>query len=200
MTDGPVDDDPTPAGEDARTDTDAGSDADTDRNSEPDSGNGPDSSSGFGRGLDSEPVAVKEVLVPVDGSDESIAAMEYATAIAERYDARVHVLYVLDETVTREMAAGTVEESEVAARGERFMDVARERAPEDVSLTFSTAYGFSPTQKSRHPGSVIVDAADAAAVDFLVIPRESGSAGQDETLSSAAEYVLQYADQPVLST
>lgn len=147
-----------------------------------------------------EPVAVEEILVPVDGSDESMVAMEYAVAIARRYDARVHALYVLDEEVVRDLAAGTIEESEVAVRGEGFMDAARECAPEGVALTHSTAYGFSPTQKARHPGSVVVDAAEDAAVDFIVIPREPGGDGQEETLSKAAEYVLQYADQPVLST
>ena len=174
MTDEPVEDDATPAGAGARSET--ASDTGTD------------------------PVSVEEILVPVDGSEASIAAMEYAVAIAERYGARVHALYVLDEGLVRGLAAGTVEESDVAAQGEEFMNAARECAPEDVSLTHSTAYGFSPTQKSRHPGSVIVDAATDAAVDFIVIPREPGGAGQDETLSRAAEYVLQYADQPVLST
>jgi len=178
MTDEPVEGDPTPAG--AGTRSEAANEAGTD--------------------ADPSPVTVEEILVPVDGSDESMAAMEYAVAIAERYGARVHALYVLDDGLVREIAAGTVDESDVATRGEGFMDAARECAPQSVSLTHSTAYGFSPTQKSRHPGSVIVDAAEEAAVDFIVIPREPEGAGQGETLSRAAEYVLQYADQPVLST
>jgi nucleotide-binding universal stress UspA family protein len=157
-----------------------------------DPGSGPDPDPG--------PVAIEEVLVPVDGSDESMAALEYAVAIAERYSARVHALYVLDEDLVQGVAAGTTGDDEVAARSERFMDAARERTPEDISLTHSTAYGFSPARKARHPGSVIADAADDAAVDFIVIPRESGNASQEKTLSRAAEYVLQYADQPVLST
>jgi nucleotide-binding universal stress UspA family protein len=175
MTDEPVEDDRAPA-------------------------DGESGAEGSGSDLDSEPVAVEEVLVPVDGSEESMVAVEYAVAIAERYDARVHALYVLDEELVRGLRAGTVEEREVAARGEEFMDAARERAPESVSLTHSTAYGFSPARKARHPGSVIVDAAEAAAVDFIIVPREPGGATQNETLSRAAEYVLQYADQPVLST
>ncbi|HET7324453.1 MAG TPA: universal stress protein, partial [Halococcus sp.] len=40
-------------------------------------------------------VAVETVLTPVDGSEQSLRAIEYAVAIAERYDARVHALYVL---------------------------------------------------------------------------------------------------------
>ena len=120
MTDGPAENDRPLAGEEA------GVNSDLDSNT------------------DAEPVAIEEVLVPVDGSEESIAAVEYAVAIAARYDARVHALYVLEEGLVRDLAAGTIEEEEVAARGREFMDAARECAPESVSLTHSTAYGFSP--------------------------------------------------------
>ena len=42
---------------------------------------------------------VETVLVPVDGSEEAMEAVEYAVAIAERYDAVIHALYVLGEDV-----------------------------------------------------------------------------------------------------
>ena len=143
-------------------------------------------------------LAVETVLAPVDGSEESLRAVEYAAAIAERYDARVHALYVLDEEVARQVTFGEANEDDVAAESEAFMDAARDLAF-DVSLTHSSAYGFSPTMKTRHPGSVVLDAADDAEADFIVIPREPVSGEPDEPLGRAAEYVLQYASQPVLS-
>jgi nucleotide-binding universal stress UspA family protein len=46
------------------------------------------------------------VLVPVDGSDESARAVEYAVAIADRYDAAVHVIEDhVDEVVEAVLAA-----------------------------------------------------------------------------------------------
>jgi nucleotide-binding universal stress UspA family protein len=146
-----------------------------------------------------ETVDVTTVLVPVDGSDESMRAVEYALEIAERYDAAVHALYVLDEETARQVTFGEADEAEVAAMTEAFMDVARESAPDGVSLTHSSAYGFSQTLKTRHPGSVVLDAAADADVDFIVIPREPVSGEATEPLGRAAEYVLQYATQPVLS-
>lgn len=140
---------------------------------------------------------VATVLVPVDGSDESMRAVEYAVAIAERYDASVHALYVLDEEASKQAAFGE-DEAEIAATSEPFMDTARDLAA-DVSLTHSSAYGFSPTMKTRHPGSVVLDAAEDAGVDFIVIPREPVTDETEEPLGRAAEYVLQYASQPVLS-
>ena len=142
--------------------------------------------------------AVETVLVPVDGSDESMRALEYAVEIAERYDASVHALYVIDEETARQVAFGEMDETAVAEASEAFMDDARALAP-DRSFTHSSAYGFSQATKSRHPGSVVLDAADDADVDFIVVPREPVSGDPDEPLGRAAEYVLQYATQPVLS-
>ena len=143
-------------------------------------------------------VAVETVLAPVDGSEESLRALEYAAAIAERYDARVHALYVLDEETAHRVAFSETDDEDVAAASEAFMDAARDLVS-DAPLTHSTAYGFSPTMKTRHPGSVVLDAAEDAAADFIVIPREPVSGEPDEPLGRAAEYVLQYASQPVLS-
>ncbi|WP_079890769.1 universal stress protein [Halococcus agarilyticus] len=147
---------------------------------------------------DTDPFDVTTVLVPVDGSDESMHAVEYAVAVAERYQARVHALYVLDPETVRGTTADDPDDAAIAATSEGFMDAARDVAADRVDLTHSSAYGFSPTMKSRHPGSVVLDAAADAEVDFVVIAREPGGEAND-LLGRAAEYVLQYATEPVLS-
>jgi nucleotide-binding universal stress UspA family protein len=141
-------------------------------------------------------LAVETVLAPVDGSDPSMRAAEYAAAIAERYDAGVHALYVVGEEAARERGFG---DDDAAAASEAFIADIRAFTPESVPLTHSSAYGFSRTMKTRHPGSVVLDAAEDAAVDFIVVPREPVSGDPDGPLGRAAEYVLQYATQPVLS-
>lgn len=140
------------------------------------------------------------VLVPVDGSDESVRAVTYAVAIAERYEARVHVMYILGEAATRAIDAGRVEDADVAAESESVLAGAEAVAADhDVAVAHSTAYGFSAARKLTHPGSVILDAADQMSADFLVIPRESARGESADVLEKAAEYVLLYASQPVLS-
>jgi len=147
---------------------------------------------------DADPFDVTTVLVPADGSDESMHAVEYAVAVAERYGARVHALYVLDPAMVRRSTPGEPDHDVIAAASEEFMDAAHDVAADRVDLTHSSAYGFSPTMKSRHPGSVVLDAAADAEVDFVVVPREPGGEA-NELLGRAAEYVLQYATEPVLS-
>jgi len=143
--------------------------------------------------------AVETVLAPVDGTEESAAAVEYAVAIADRYDATVHALYVLGRGVVRGLDAGTVDEDEVAETARVFLrEIEEFGAERDVPVSTSTTQGFSPTIKTRHPGSVVLDSADAVDADFIVLPRESAT-DAPEVLERAAEYVLAYASQPVLS-
>jgi nucleotide-binding universal stress UspA family protein len=39
----------------------------------------------------------RDILLPMDGSDEGRAALEHGFALAEAYEATVHALYVVDE-------------------------------------------------------------------------------------------------------
>ncbi|ESS09553.1 MAG: universal stress protein UspA related nucleotide-binding protein [uncultured archaeon A07HN63] len=140
------------------------------------------------------------VLVPVDGSDESRAAVEYAVAIADRYGAAVHAVYVLGEPTVRGIETGAVDEGTVADDTEAFGQIVRDIANEgDVSLSTSVVQGFSTEIKTLHPGSVVLDTADELDANFIVVPREPATDPDSDVLEKAAEYVLQYASQPVLS-
>lgn len=147
-----------------------------------------------------ETLDIDLVVVPVDGSEESTTAVEYATAIAAEYDATVHTVYVLGEDVVRAIETGVVDEEEVAAESSAFTETTQAIADEyGVELTTSTAYGFSTRVKTRHPGSVVLDTAEDLDADFIIVPREPVSGDPGEVLEKAAEYVLLYATQPVLS-
>jgi len=141
---------------------------------------------------------VETVLVPVDGSDPSDRAVEHAIAVASRYEASLHALVVLGERAATALNTGAMTEDEIAEEGAALADAVRGSAPADVPVTDSAALGFSPTVKTRHPGSVVLDCADEVNADFVVVPREPVDESGD-TLAKAAEYVVSYASQPVLS-
>jgi nucleotide-binding universal stress UspA family protein len=146
------------------------------------------------------PLEVDTVLVPVDGSDESVEAVEYAVAVAEQYGASVHAMYVLGEELVRGIERGAVDKEDVLSDTETFIDTVRDLADEyGVTVSTSNAFGFSTTRKTQHPGSAVLDTAEDIDADFLVIPREPLSGEPGEVLEKAAEYVLLYASQPVLS-
>jgi len=146
------------------------------------------------------PLEVDLVLVPVDGSEESTRAVEYAAAIAEAHDAAVHVVYVLGEEVVRAIDTGAVEDDAVAEETRQYVETAEAVAGDSgVEVTTSVAVGFSTDRLSQHPGSVVLDTAEDVGADFLVVPREPQTGSTGEVLEKAAEYVLLYASQPVLS-
>lgn len=149
---------------------------------------------------DVEPFAVETVLAPLDGSEEAVTAAEYAVGVADRYEATLHALYVLGRGVVRGMDVGTVPEDDVANSTTAVLDDVRMLAEEAaVPISTSVTHGFSQAQKTRHPGSVVLDAADAVGADFIVVPRESVTDASTDSLEKVAEYVLSYASQPVLS-
>jgi len=137
------------------------------------------------------------VLVPVDGSEQAEQAAEYAIAVAERYDADIHLLFVIDERLRRDIHGGDVDPDVVAADHQSFIDHLRERhTGYDGALCTSTATAFSESKLMQMPGSVVLDAAEDVDADFIVVPRERGS---EDAVGRAAFYVLEYASQPVLS-
>jgi len=141
---------------------------------------------------------VETVLVPVDGGDEALSAAEYGVAVADRYDAAVHALYVLGEGMVRAVETGSADDDAVAEEIDAVLSTVADLAADaDVPVTTASAYGFSTRRKRVHPGSVVLDAAEEVDADFLVVPRERDEHG--DVLEKVAGYVLQYASQPVLS-
>lgn len=138
------------------------------------------------------------VLAPVDCSDAAERAVEYAVAIARRYDAALHLLHVLDERAVQRLDSGELAADSVAEDHRAFSEDVEVRL-EDVDLHRSSAAGFSVQRLSRTPGSVILDSAEELDADLLVVPRQTPSDRPDETIGKAALYVLEYASQPVLS-
>ena len=145
------------------------------------------------------PLDVETVLIPVDGSDAAMEAAEYAIAIADRYGADLHVLYLFGESVSRGLESGDIDESEIDAERESVLANVRSMTPDGIAVDSSVAHGFSSSRKTVHPGSVILDRTEELDVDFLVVPRGSIGTEEWDLLEKAAEYVLLYASQPVLS-
>lgn len=141
---------------------------------------------------------IDTVLAPIDGTQEAMEAVEYALAIAERYDACVHALYLLGEGAAATLGDGSVEANAIAERGEQVMAGVHAIAG-DVPIDHSSACGFSVSRLTQHPGSVILDIAEMLDAGFIVVPRQPITGDSDAVIEKAAEYVLAHASQPVLS-
>lgn len=69
-----------------------------------------------------------DVLFPTDGSENAEAAFEHALSLAERYGARIHVLYVVNTAYSDVGASGRTMVDSLRERGESVVRAAEERA------------------------------------------------------------------------
>ncbi|ELZ35572.1 universal stress protein [Halorubrum tebenquichense] len=134
-----------------------------------------------------------EILVPTDGSPASDAAIEHAIDLADRYDARLHALYVVDGAAYSSLEAGAevvvdALESEGEAATGRVADAAADAGVDCVATVASgTAY------QSIH------DYVDEHGIDVVVMGTH-GRKGLDRyLLGSVTERVVRTSDVPVLT-
>ena len=141
----------------------------------------------------------RNILVPIDGSEASLEAVEMALRIVQVCPAcQMTVLYVIDKLVLNELtrfsAPGEKEaESELEEQGRRYLDLARTNAAgQGVSADCQTRKG--------DPFEEIVSAANSLQAD-LIIMGHTGRRGTNRVLiGSVTQRVLDYAPCPVLVT
>ena len=133
-----------------------------------------------------------DVLFTTDGSDASLAALDHALDIADRYGATLHVLYVADtnrDSVTvvgDEVVDALVEEGEAAI--EPVVERARSRGLDAVDEVIR-----------GDPATAIVEYADARGVDLIVMATRGQQGIGRRLLGSVTDRVVRTADAPVLT-
>ncbi|WP_265112515.1 universal stress protein [Halosolutus halophilus] len=132
------------------------------------------------------------LLVPVDGSDSSIAALDHALDIAADHGATVQLLYVADTNKPSLVRyEGTVVDV-LEEEGEEILSDARERAEErGVPIVDDVVQG--------NPGTAIVDAAAEGPVDLVVMGTHGHRGLEEYVLGSVAEGVVNESEPPVLT-
>lgn len=135
------------------------------------------------------------ILHPTDGSEGAEAATEHAIEIADRFEAPVHALFVVDTTglQTTDAYAGSNYEATVEAleaEGRARIDRVHERgADAGVEVTSDIATGV--------PADTITEAADPGDV---IVMGTHGRTGLDRYLvGSTTEKIVRTADVPVVT-
>jgi universal stress protein A len=143
---------------------------------------------------------LKKILVPVDYSDCSRVAMEYALFLAERFDAEIQVLHVVEippggeehtvvkpDTGKEQLLSELLVQEAVKAETEFLAPFVRDATiPIERSLL-----------KGR-PGKVIVEAAAERGADLIVMGTHGRSGFERLIVGSVTERVLRSAACPVV--
>lgn len=128
------------------------------------------------------------LLLPLDGSDCAAAAIPHASAIAERFDATVYLLRVLDSRGLENAKQADALQDEAAAALE---DVAASFAERDVPTEQSVRNGV--------PETVIRDAVDETGIDLVTMGTHGRSGLERYVLGSVAESLLRKSGVQVLA-
>ncbi|QFU83175.1 universal stress protein [Natronorubrum aibiense] len=132
------------------------------------------------------------VLVPVDGSDSSIAALEHAVEIAADHGATVHLLYVADTNTPSLARQGTTVVDTLEQEGEDVLAEARSVAEEQgVPIMSDVIQG--------DPRKVILKTADSGPVDLIVMGTHGRRRLGEYVLGSVTEGVINETEMPVVT-
>lgn len=134
----------------------------------------------------------ERILVPVDGSGASDAAVEKAIDLASMSDAELHALYVIETKATYIITVGLSDEEirEHEEYGEGLVTDAVEKA---ADRGIDNAKGVI---KKGKPASEIVTYAEEKGVDYIVMGKQ-GHGAIDKFIGSTADKVLRMSDIPV---
>ena len=129
-----------------------------------------------------------EILFPTDGSDASQATFSHAVAMAQAFDARLHVLYVVNTTYAGVGAAGSVNISSLRTSGEEIL------AEYETKITDEGLEAVTEITEGD-PYTQILDYSDG--VDMIVMGTRGRSGIDKYLLGSVTEKVVRTADVPV---
>ena len=145
-----------------------------------------------------EPV-FKHILVPIDGSEPSLAAAHLAVRLIQACSVgRLIVLHVVDQLVLMELvrfgSRGANEvQAELEQHGRQYLDlVSQEAEREGVAVQSQTRRG--------DPFEEIVAAANESGADLIVMGHTGRRGTARVLIGSVTQRVLDYAPCPVLVT
>lgn len=128
------------------------------------------------------------ILVATDGGDDAAEAVDVAIELARRFRADTHVLYVMDSRLVRTSATKDTYEQ----LGERVLQEAHQRAAEEGVSTTTTL-------ETGPPAESILEYAEKAHVDLIVIGGKKRSTAERFLLGSSAEKIVRHAPVSVLT-
>lgn len=139
-----------------------------------------------------------QLLVPLDGTDASLEALDAAIDLALTLKAKIHVFHAIPSYPARSYLAALIHstkalyEEEAAAHAGTFLGEARDRATAG-GIACSSSIAFAP-----HADEAIVAAAAEYRCDLIVMTSLRREGIHRLLLGSDAHGVLIHADIPVL--
>ena len=143
-----------------------------------------------------DPITLKRILVPIDFSEYSKDALQYAVTLAEQFGSELILVYVVEPIVyPADLGFGQVTipniEPELTARGKAGLEqLAKDTIPAGITHRIVVETG--------RPFVEILDTAKDQHIDLIVIATHGYSGVEHLIFGSTAEKVVKRAHCPVL--
>src|SRR5688572_11592111 len=141
-------------------------------------------------------LVMKRILVPLDFSASSTRALDYAYALAQKFDAALHLIHVCEvpSIATGSMDAYAIAYTDWSQRlGEEAERELEKVRPRLAGVKVSTEVLFG------NPGRAIVTAAHTNDVDLIVMGTHGYGPVMHLVMGNVAGHVVRSADCPVLT-
>ncbi len=143
-------------------------------------------------------IALKHMLVPTDFSESSKVALRYATALADRFNACIHLLHAVQSPFEQPWAAEIY-----AVSMADFEQTARRESDAQLAAMLSESerqkYGACLVTEMGPPFLTIVNYATREPIDLIVMGTHGRGAIAHLLIGSVAENVVRKAPCPVLT-
>ncbi len=143
---------------------------------------------------------IKNILLPTDFSNISLSAASYATDIAKQYDAKLHLLYVLEKTPPiLAIRSLDLSEDKIIKSLEEEAKKSLENTAEKVKKNFNGENLAMETVLRKGLDYVEINKySDEKSIDLIVIATHGRTGLLHTLLGSVAEKVIRFAKRPVL--
>lgn len=139
--------------------------------------------------------AVRSILVPMDLSEPSRAALRYARDLADTYEARLEVVHVIEEDVLPVVYGLDA----VAPPTEQVHRQAATTLREVIAEEIGAAQEVATTVTVGHPAAEVLAYAQAHDIDLIVIATHGRTGLKHFLMGSVAEKIVRMAPCPVFT-
>lgn len=140
-------------------------------------------------------IALRNVLLPVDFSEPSLKATEYAVSLAQRFQATLHLLHVIEDPVVYL----PMFESYPLPTREQFETYAQDRLENWIPQDDAEGIKLELLWRHGKPHIEVIDYASDNSIDLIVIGTHGRGLAAHLLLGSVAEKVVRKAPCPVLT-